>query len=857
VVNPKTVVSCDAAGDNTCAKNTCDSKTGQCDYAAQNENAPCNADNSVCSVGDKCTAGVCLPGAAITCDDKNPCTDDSCDPQSGCKYVANTAPCTDGNACTVGDVCKTGACTAGAAKDCNDSNACTDDACNTSNGSCANTANSALCDDGNACTSGDKCGSGSCVGSAIGCDDGNLCTNDACDSKTGCTYGANTLPCSDGNACTTGDKCGSGSCTGNPVVPTAYCDDGNPCTTDACDSKTGCKNTNNTASCSDGNACTNGDTCSAGNCIGSGLTCDDGNACTTDSCNPGTGCVYQNNTLQCSDGNACTTGDQCTSGVCKGNAVASSFCDDGNPCTTDSCDKSAGCVHANNTANCDDGNPCTQSDTCAAGSCKAGTNTCACSQNSDCAGQEDGNACNGTLFCDKGTLPYQCKVNPATVVTCSSSGDTFCRKNTCNTANGTCSYVAQNSGAPCDADGSVCTSGDKCVGTSCQVGANVVCNDNNACTDDSCDPTLGCKYVANTVNCSDGNACTQGDKCASGACVSGTGKTCNDGNLCTADSCNTTTGDCVFNGGAMNGSSCDADASLCTAGDSCQSGNCVAGPKLACDDGQLCTSDSCDPVKGCQHTANNAPCNDGNACSGPDVCSGGVCAPPPLSCDDNNPCTIDSCNPQSGCAHLNVLDKTSCGPTSICFSGTCTAGKCGDTVLMTLLGEQCDDGNTASGDGCSAICKEEDTACADGTREGLMDKVRYPKVAQCNGPWVGSIGSTSGNNAPNKLCGVKFHVCNSSAGDQVLLKSITQPDAFQTGCWAINAANDLGTCQPCTNTPNTNDMAGLGKDCKGKITNYGNSCISANYRIDAADQTCVRSSLNTQTWILGVMCCAN
>jgi hypothetical protein len=122
---------------------------------------------------------------------------------------------------------------------------------------------------------------------------------------------------------------------------------------------------------------------------------------------------------------------------------------------------------------------------------------------------------------------------------------------------------------------------------------------------------------------------------------------------------------------------------------------------------------------------------------------------------------------------------------------------------------------------------------------------------------VGSIGSTSGNNAPNKLCGVKFHVCNSSAGDQVLLKSITQPDAFQTGCWAINAANDLGTCQPCTNTPNTNDMAGLGKDCKGKITNYGNSCISANYRIDAADQTCVRSSLNTQTWILGVMCCAN
>ena len=137
-----------------------------------------------------------------------------------------------------------------------------------------------------------------------------------------------------------------------------------------------------------------------------------------------------------------------------------------------------------------------------------------------------------------------------------------------------------------------------------------------------------------------------------------------------------------------------------------------------------------------------------------------------------------------------------------------------------------------------------------------MDKVRYPNIAQCNGDWYGSIGSTSGTGAPNKLCGLSFHVCNSSAADQVLMKSVAQADAFQSGCWSINAANDFGNCQPCTNTTDTNDAAGLGASCQGKITNYGTSCISGNYRIDAMNQTCVRNQ-GTDPWINGVMCCHN
>src|SRR5256885_13183475 len=61
-----------------------------------------------------CGGGACLPGAALNCDDSNPCTDDSCDPGTGCVHVNNTAPCSDGNACTTGDTCGGGSCQAGA-----------------------------------------------------------------------------------------------------------------------------------------------------------------------------------------------------------------------------------------------------------------------------------------------------------------------------------------------------------------------------------------------------------------------------------------------------------------------------------------------------------------------------------------------------------------------------------------------------------------------------------------------------------------------------------------------------------------------------------------------------------------------
>ena len=53
---------------------------------------------------------------ATACDDGNPCTTNSCDPTLGCQYppVADTSPCTDNDdVCTLGDTCQSGACVPG------------------------------------------------------------------------------------------------------------------------------------------------------------------------------------------------------------------------------------------------------------------------------------------------------------------------------------------------------------------------------------------------------------------------------------------------------------------------------------------------------------------------------------------------------------------------------------------------------------------------------------------------------------------------------------------------------------------------------------------------------------------------
>ena len=589
---------------NACTNDTCDSGTGQCNHAP------------------------------IGCEDDNPCTDDTCNFFSGCVNTPNAAKCEDSNACTTTDTCSDGRCS-GTPLNCDDDNVCTEDSCNPATG-CVNSPNAGSCDDGNACTTGDTCSGGNCSGKSLDCNDRNPCTSDSCDSVAGCVHTQlkdGTACKSDGNPCTQ-DLCLSGTCTHTQKS----CDDGNVCTDDSCDPIRGCVNVRNSRSCDDGNACTTGDTCSGGVC--SGKPCDDNNPCTTDACDSAAGCVHAplaDGAACTSDGNSCTD-DVCLSGTC---THTQESCDDGNVCTDDSCDPAIGCLSTPNARSCDDGNACTTNDTCSGGICSG-----------------------MPLNCDDGNV---------------------CTEDSCNPATG---CVNSPNAGSCD-DGNACTTGDTCLGGSCS-GKSLDCNDRNPCTSDSCDSVAGCVHTQlkdGTACTSDGNLCTD-DVCLSGTCTH-TQENCDDGNVCTDDSCDPIRG-CV---NAPNARSCD-DGNACTTNDTCSGGRC-SGTPLNCDDGNVCTEDSCNPATGCVYMPNTHRCDDSNTCTTNDTCSGGVCSGRLKDCDDHNSCTTDTCDSADGCVHTVLGNGTACtSDGNSCTDDVCSSGIC------THPQKSCDDGETSTTDSC-------------------------------------------------------------------------------------------------------------------------------------------------------------
>ncbi len=487
---------------------------------------------------------------------------------------------------------------------CDDGNGCTTDSCTPGKGSksCAHAdLDGVPCDaDGNACTIGDTCTQGVCQpGKAKNCDDGNPCSEDSCLLASGCTHtDDNGLPCDDENPCTLGDACKDSLCkAGVPKTCTAN----GPCVLALCDVKTGkCDYLDSAAGipCDDGNKCTGPDVCTDGFCKSQVLNCDDKNACTNDGCDPLKGCTHTATTNPCDDGNKCTLGDVCKQASCVGVPLDVKVkCDDGNPCTTDSCKPATGCHHAANAAPCDDGNPCSKGDACKETKCLPGTNVCTCSSDANCVAKEDGNACNGTLFCDKSAFPYTCQVNPKTVITCDKGKDSACAKNTCQAKDGSCAMVNAKDGAPCDADGDACTVSDACKIGSCVVGTKKGCDDGNPCTIDACDTKTGqCTTTAASGACDDGDACTDGDTCVAGKCTAGKNKACDDKNPCTVDSCDVAKGcaykvDAAHTQGCYTGKPGTKDKGTCVGGKQ----TCSAEGKLSDCKGQVVPA----PVEAC------------------------------------------------------------------------------------------------------------------------------------------------------------------------------------------------------------------------------------------------------------------
>ena len=464
--------------------------------------------------------------------------------------------------------------------------------------------------------------------------------------------------------------------------------------------------------CDDDNACSKNDKCNAeGKCRGEPVDCDDNNPCTKDRCDPVDGCSNPAKLgIDCTDGDPCTVGDACEDGKCAPGKKVS--CPDGAACETLSCDpKDGGCTvktAAADGAKCDTGHPCLVN-----GACKKGG-----SGESVCEAEIKG--------CDD--------ENPCTHDACSDDGS--------------CSHDGSKLDGQGCTDGDACTDNDQCDGKgACKAGAKKDCDDDNPCTDDSCDSGSkdkagkGCQHkAAETKACDDGNLCTKDDACdSSGKCVGGenscsclkhkdcaksedgdlcngtlicdidtnkcvvdlaTQVSCTDSGPCQAATCDKKTGKCGSvakpDGGACN------DSNACTKDDACKAGLC-AGAAIDCDDGSVCTKDSCQPATGCAHVAAAGPCDaDGDACTEDDACFKGVCVPGKAkACDDGNTCTIDSCDQASGtCKTAPGKDGAACDADgdACTVKDSCGGGKC-------LPGKfaHCGDGNPCTDDTCHPL----------------------------------------------------------------------------------------------------------------------------------------------------------
>ena len=514
-VKVESIVTCPApvGADAACLAAACDAVTGACSVVPASDGFACD-DGDACAIGELCQAGTCQGGVAALCNDQNPCTDDSCDVDAGRVHVANEASCTDFDVCTVGDLCVAGECVPGSKLPCDDDNPCTADLCDSGKG-CLHAPAAGECDDGNACTVGDTCEGTKCVAPDIlDCTDGNPCTTDSCLPQQGCLHELAEAPCDDGDVCTTGDHCTLGGCVATGEL---NCDDNNLCTADSCDAQVGCLFVAQEGECDDANLCTLSDKCVQGKCVGElALACDDDSVCTTDSCDPLQGCIHALNQAPCDDENLCTTGDHCHLGECI--ASASLTCNDSNACTDDSCEPDTGCSFVPNAEPCDDGNACTEDDACSGGQCKPGSsascddeNLCTddyCDFQSGCLHVnnkvpcEDGNKCTANEVCLEGS----CQDGAPIVCT----DGNLCTDDSCAPDVG-CIYT--NNSLACE-DGLACTANDQCADGSCQPGDAAQCDDDNVCTDDSCEEPGGCLHlpVAN------GTVCGANKECDAGIC---------------------------------------------------------------------------------------------------------------------------------------------------------------------------------------------------------------------------------------------------------------------------------------------------------------------------------------------------
>ncbi len=284
--------------------------------------------------------------------------------------------------------------------------------------------------------------------------------------------------------------------------------------------------------------------------------------------------------------------------------------------------------------------------------------------------------------------------------------------------------------------GEQCDDGNRADGDGCNMACQLECGDGMLQTGEICDPGIAAGETgACPTDCDDSDPCTIDVMTGTGCSVECSNAPITlpiDGDMCCPEGADARIdSDCTAMCGNM----------ILEPTETCEAGTAVACP-TSCDDMNSCTTDTlgggtatCDAActyaditacssvsdgccpSGCDSGSDvdcSATCGNGVLDSG-ELCEEGTGTPCPTACDDGLACTADAlvgsaatCNAECSATPITTCSTVSDG----CCPGTCNATNdgdcaavCGNGVLEA--GEECDDGNTTNGDGCSMTCATE------------------------------------------------------------------------------------------------------------------------------------------------------
>jgi hypothetical protein len=511
-------------------------------------------------------------------------------------------------------------------------------------------------------------------------------------------------------------------------------------------------------------------------------------ACTSGLCVPGVGCA------QCNpddfDPECATTDDGrpartvCINGrddgppvACAGtNGCVVAICDDGD-CNTDSAPENT---------------PCTRTGG-GAGKCDGGGSCLECFANADC---DDGFTCTDDV-CAGGT----CRHDP---VSSRCDNGLFCDgTETCNPATGA-------------------------AGTGCATGTRVVCNDDQACTTDTCTGTPGaCTFapVATPAPCTlpgpmGGSGTCGGGTCNAPVCNPGQCSQQNNASTCTTNTCvnnvctpSSCTGGTLCNGEGtcvecLDDNGCDGDQ-VCGDGNTCvdpapacNNSNCTGSNPLACTI-KACVNDVCVDQNQCGDAT--PICNGAGLCTAPvPVCS-------PANCSGTNPATCTA----KACVGNDCVDQNQCGgatpicngaglctaPVAVCSPANCSGSNPATCTAKACVGNDCVDQNQCGG--ATPICNGAGLCTA---------PVAVCSPVNCSGsnPAACTAKACVGNDCVDQnQCGGATPICNGAG-----VCGAPAPACNTTNCTGSDPV--ACTVRACVNdTCIDQDQCGNGTVCNG------------------------------------------